>query len=363
MAYRIRADVDQLAPYRPGKPIDELRRETGADPISKLASNENPLGPSPKAIAAIIESAAAVHRYPDAVAHDLVQALSFRLGIEAESFAVGNGSDELIQYLASSLLGASDSAVIPSPSFPRYGAATRTAGAAPLFAALRDGVFVDPDALIEKAMPNTRIFWVANPNNPTGTVMAKSEFDRLIAKVPSGSVIVLDEAYFEFVDEEVRLNAVDYVLQGAPVVGLRTLSKTYGLAGLRIGYAFGPAEIMSAVNRVRCPFNVNALAQAAAIAALEDEQYLRDSIAFNRDSRETLRAILENFGFRCAPSQTNFIWADFGKPVAEVCEKLLARGVIVRSGDVFGCPNCVRVSVGTPEELSHLERALGEAVS
>lgn len=357
-----RASLDRLQPYSPGKPIEEVQKEFGLDRIVKLASNENPLGPSPLAVEMIRTAAERVHLYPDAAAADLRLALSNRLGLPSEQISVGNGSDELIHYLGVAFLEAGDNVVAAHPSFVRYYAATHLAGAELRLIPLDDRDVHDLDAMRAAVDDGTRLVFIANPNNPTGTIVSGDHLRRFLDEVAERAVVVVDEAYFEFCDSPEYVSAVQFLQEGKRVVGLRTLSKTYGLAGLRVGYLFGPREWVQAIERVREPFNVNSLAQVAAVAALNDEEYLRRSIEQNRKGVSRLTRILTEAGGTVAKSYANFVWARFPFPTASLCRKLLTKGVIIRSGDVFDCPNYVRVSVGTDEDLDVFEAALKEVM-
>ncbi len=357
-----RPNLERLQPYSPGKPIEEVQREFGLQMIIKLASNENPLGPSPRAVQAIRAAAERAHLYPDAAAADLRLALSGRIGLPAEQISVGNGSDELIHYLGVAFLERGDNVVAAHPSFVRYYATAHLADAELRLIPLDESDAHDLDAMAAAVDDRTRLLFIANPNNPTGTIVTGERLRRFLDDVSERTVVVLDEAYHEFCDSPHYVGAHQLLHEGRPVVGLRTLSKTYGLAGLRVGYLFGPPEWVQAVERVREPFNVNSLAQAAAIAALSDEEHLQRSIEQNRRGIARLTDILTAAGASVANSYANFVWAQFPFPTASLCGSLLAKGVIIRSGEVFGCADCVRVSVGTGEELNIFEAALKEVM-
>lgn len=357
-----RPNLERLQPYSPGKPIEEVRREFGLERIIKLASNENPLGPSPRAIEAIRAAAENVHLYPDAAAADLRLAVAKRIGLPVEQVTVGNGSDELIHYLGVAFLERGDNVVAAYPSFVRYYATAHLADAELRLIPLDETDTHDLDAMAAALDDRTRLLFIANPNNPTGTIVTGECMRRFLDRVSERTVVVLDEAYYEFCDHPDYVGAHRLLHEGRPIVGLRTLSKTYGLAGLRVGYLFGHPEWVQAIERVREPFNVNSLAQAAAIAALHDEEHLKKSIHHNKRGIARLTEILRAAGARVAESYANFVWAQFPFPTAPLCGKLLAKGVIIRSGDVFGSPNCVRVTVGTDEELNVFEAALKEVM-
>jgi len=365
----IRPNVLRMEPYSPGKPVDELKRELGLDRVVKLASNENPFGPSPKAVAAVKKAAERMHIYPDGAAYDLKTALSKHLGMPAGNLMVGNGSDELIHMIGLILLGdENDEMIIGDPSFSRYDANAQLGPSRLIKVPLDAYHRHDLPAMARAASDNTKLIWIANPNNPTGTIVRKLELDRFLNDIPAHTVVALDEAYFEFAAHDPGYpNSRDYVLAGKNVIGLRTFSKAYGLAGIRVGYGFGPEAIIDAINRVREPFNVNCLAQIAGIAALEDEEHVRKTVENNRRGIELLAGAFERVGAKPCESFANYIYADLGRPARPVFQALLERGVITRPGDVLGDPNCLRVSVGTEEEMKifiqELENVLCPAVT
>lgn len=362
MRYRVKENIEKLPRYTPGKPIQELFRETGVDPITKLASNENPLGPSPLAVAAIAACAPSVSLYPDASGHDLKAALSELTNVPTTQISLANGSDETIQNLGLALLEPGDNVIMGDPSFPRYEASAQLSGAETRKVRVDSDWTLDLDAMLAATDANTRIIWIANPNNPTGTLIRRPAFERFLDRLPEGVLVVLDEAYFEFVRDSDAPNSADYVLAGRPVVGIRTLSKTYGLAGLRIGYAMCDPTLHNALEKVRGPFNVNSVAQAAALAALRDRDYLAKGLELNQAALARLMAMLPRFGLTPVRSHANFVWASCSGSGIELCSSLLRHGVIVRSGDSFGFPDCVRISVGTDAQLDHLESALSQVL-
>ena len=348
-----RSNVLKMTPYSPGKPIDEVKRELGLTRVIKLASNENPLGPSPLAVAAVREAADQIHLYPDGSAHLLRQALSKHYNLPISQIVIGNGSDEIIHLLGQIMLGAAeDEIIVGHPSFVRYDAAAGLADCKLVRVPLTIDMRIDLVAIAQAVTPNTKLIFIANPNNPTGTIVSESELDALMASVPSSVVVVVDEAYFEFADGTPEFpNSLDYVRRYPNVVGMRTFSKTYGLAGIRVGYAFVSDPISDAIDRAREPFNVNCLAQVAAVAALSDINHLRQTVELNRRGLNRMNMAFLDLGATPFTSYANFIMADLGRPARPVFQALLERGVITRSGDVLGLPNCLRVSVGTDEEV------------
>lgn len=353
-----------MRPYTPGKPISEVKRELGLAEVIKLASNENPLGPSPKAIAAVEKAAREMHLYPDGAAFDLRQALSRHLGLPGHQIVLGNGSDELIHLLGLVLLGSEqDEIIVGDPSFVRYDAAAELAPAKLFKVPLNSAFTHDLSAMAARATENTKLIFVANPNNPTGTIVRKTEFDSFLKDLPRQAVVVLDEAYYEFASDVPGFpNALDYVQAGLPVVCLRTFSKAYGLAGIRVGYGFSSAEIIDGLERARAPFNVNSLAQAAAVAALADQDHVRRTVETNRAGMKRLVKCLESHGAGTCESFGNFVFADLDRPSADVFQGLLQRGIVIRGGEMFGTPNCVRITVGTDEEVTACCSALDEVL-
>lgn len=356
----IRPNVLKMQPYSPGKPIADVQRELGLTDVVKLASNENPLGPSPKAVKAVSDAANQMHIYPDGAAVSLKAALSSHFNVPAGNLLVGNGSDEIIHLIGLVFLGSSnDEVIVGSPSFIRYDAAAELAPSRLIRVPLTPDYRHDLPAMAQAVTANTKLVFIANPNNPTGTIVTKSELDAFLDSVPPHVVTVLDEAYFEFAAGiEGYPNSLDYVMAGRNVIGLRTFSKTYGLAGIRLGYGFAPSWVVDAVDRAREPFNTNSLAQAAATAALQDEEHISATVANNAAGLRRISAALAKAGFSPCESYANFVFAECHRPAKPIFEALLREGVIIRGGDAFGCPTCVRVSVGTPEEVTRFEEAM-----
>jgi histidinol-phosphate aminotransferase len=353
-----------MQPYLPGKPIDEVKRELGLDRIVKLASNENPFGPSPKAIAAVQAAAEKMHLYPDGAAYGVKSAASAKFGIPIDSIMVGNGSDELIHLLGLILLGSeSDEMLVADPSFSRYDAAAHLVPCKVVKVPVDAEYRIDLPAMAKAVTENTKLIFIANPNNPTGTIVRKAEFDHFLASIPSDIVVVLDEAYYEFAAQIPDYpDGIEYVKQGKNVVSLRTFSKAHGLAGIRLGLGFTTPEINDAINRAREPFNVNSLAQVAGVAALADDEHVARTVANNQNGLDRLAAIFRSVGATPIESFANFACGDFGRPAGPIFKALLQRGVITRSGEGLGMPTCLRVSVGTSEEMDIFEEALRAVV-
>lgn len=340
--------IKSIAPYVPGKPIEELEREYGISNSIKLASNENPIGPSPMALAAVAGATANLHRYPDGAGFDLVQGLSRHLQVKPEQIVIGNGSDDLLGMLARVLLQPGDEVVVPTPSFLMYTIVTNSAGAVPVMVPLKD-LSIDLDAVLDHIGPQTRIVFLCTPNNPTGTILPSADLEAFLTKVPPEVLVVVDEAYFEFVRQDCA-SGITFMERFPMVVTLRTFSKAYGLAGLRVGYGVMDAALAELLNRIRMPFNVNVLAQIGASAALEDTQFISKTLSVVHQGLDYLYAELDKRGLRYFPSEANFFLIDVGQPAKAVFERLLTRGVIVRSMHGYGFPQYIRLSVGLPEE-------------
>jgi histidinol-phosphate aminotransferase len=350
-----------IKPYKPGKPLEELEREYGIKDSIKLASNENPLGPSPKAISAIQAAMPGLHRYPDGSGYLLINKLADTLGVSPGQIILGNGSDDVIGMLARAYLRAGNEAVMTAPSFLMYEIFVRSAGATPVFVPLKS-LAVDLDAMLSAISPRTRMIFLNNPNNPTGTFITKVEFDAFLSRLPDNIVVVLDEAYIEFAQAPECVNGLELVQNSRPLAVLRTFSKIYGLAGIRIGYGVMPSEMASLLNRVRQPFNVNSLAQAAAIGALDDDEFLNKTKTLIQEELSFMQAYLKKIGVDFFPTQANFFLIDVKGDADAVFNMMLREGVIVRSMVSYGYPQYIRVNAGLRKEnirfLIALEKVL-----
>ena len=355
--------IQRLAAYPPGMPLEELEREYGITGSIKLASNENPFGPSPRALAAIGGALDALHRYPDGSGFYLRRALAARLGVAADAIVLGNGSNDIIELVVRAFLRPGDEAVMAEQAFVIYQMVVQAAGAKPRPIPLRRYTH-DLDAIAQAVGAATRLVFLANPNNPTGTIYKRDEWEDFLASVPPHVVVVADDAYADYVEDPDYPNSLAYQRRGRLLLTLRTFSKIYGLAGLRVGYGVGPIELVEVLNRIRQPFNVNSLAQVAALAALDDVAHVERTRANNREGLAFLRAACERLKRPYVPSWANFLLIDVGDG-ARVYEALLRLGVIVRPMDVYGLPHHLRVTVGTPAENSRfvecLEAVLGRA--
>jgi histidinol-phosphate aminotransferase len=359
---RVLPHLTQLEPYQAGKPLEELERELGLTDAIKLASNENPLGPSPLALAAIRDTLGSLHRYPDSHAYYLKEDLARHLGIMPQQLILGNGSDEVLDLLVRALVPPGGEVVSTTHSFLMYGLLTQAVGgffrAVPL-----KKMRVDLAAVAQAVTPQTRLIIINNPNNPTGTAFGRREWEDFLAAIPSTATVVLDEAYIDFANDPDVPSCLDYLSEDRPLVGLRTFSKAYGLAGLRIGYGFGPSELMDYLNRLRMPFNVNRLAQVAARAALQDTAFLAQTREVVLAGKDLVYRGLEQLGLTFIPTQANFILIRVPRPGQEVYQAMLREGVIIRAMDSYGFPDYIRVNMGLPEEnrrfLEALEKVLG----
>jgi histidinol-phosphate aminotransferase len=348
-----------LKPYVPGKPIEELEREYGIENAVKLASNENPLGPSPVAADAIREAVGKLNRYPDGGGYELIQCIANKFNIAPNTIVLGNGSDDIIALLSRALLRPADEVILPQPSFLFYEIAVRSAGAIPVWVPLKSCT-IDLDGIIQNVTKNTRVVFLNIPHNPTGSIVSKPDFEQFIAAIPQQIVVVVDEAYIEFVRDPNCVDSFDYLSSGRLVVGMRTFSKAYGLAGLRIGYGVMPGVISDTLNRVRQPFNVNSLAQVAAVAAVSDDDFLKKTIDLVHAELDFMYASLSRRRIEYIPSQANFFLIHVGTNADDIFNKLLHHGIIVRSMTSYGYPDYIRVNVGLREENERFLEALGK---
>lgn len=349
----------RIQPYVPGKPIEEVERELGIHAI-KLASNENPLGPSPLAVEALRRAAGDVHRYPDGSAYHLRERLAGDLHVPTDHLVFGAGSSELILLSGHSHLQQGDEGLTSESTFPVYDTAILSTGARLVKVPLSDQA-IDLDGIAAAVTPRTRVIYLANPNNPTGSWFPASAFETFLNRLPDYILVVIDEAYYEYADRPGYSRSIDLVREGRNVLALRTFSKIYGLAGLRIGYGIARPEIVAPVDRVRHPFNTSAIAQVAALAALDDREHVRRSIEVNRAGMIQLTEGLEKLKIPFASSVANFLLTDVGDGTA-VSNALLRLGVVVRPMAWMGIPQSIRITVGTAEENRKLLDALAAAL-
>ena len=349
--------IDTIQPYQGGKPIEEVRRELGITDIIKLASNENPLGPSPLAMQAISESVTQVHLYPDGNAYYLKEDLAASLGISAELLILGNGSNDVLQLVAEAYVAPGDEVIYAEGAFVVYSLVTKLCSATAVVVPMVEHTH-DLSAMASAITHKTKVIFVANPNNPTGTMVTADETAAFMKRVPDDVLVVFDEAYYEYVDRSDYPQTLPYVLEGRNFIITRTFSKIYGLAGLRIGYGIAPAPLVETLNRVRQPFNCSLVGQAAAQAALKDTAHVTKSREQNVIGKAFLYDAFDNMGLRYVESEGNFIMLHLGQSGTDVADALLKEGVIVRPIRGYGYPNAVRVTIGTQEENKKFIAAL-----
>ena len=351
-----------IDPYKPGKPMEELEREYGISDSIKLASNENPLGPSPKAIEAVRGCLHSVNRYPDGSGWTLSSKIAAKFNLNTDNIVLGNGSDEIIGMLARVLLRPGDEALVPQTTFSMYEIMVRSSGATPIEVPLNDTMTIDLAGMLDRITPRTRIVFLCNPNNPTGTIITGDALGAFLRQLPADIVVVMDEAYIEFVTDPQCARGIDFLQDEPAVVLLRTFSKAYGLAGLRIGYGIMPAQLAGYIHRVRQPFNAALPAQVAAAAALDDEAFLQQTIQTVQTGLAYLQSSLQQLNIRYYPTQANFFLIDVNRSCDEVFEQLLQKGVIVRSMTSYGFTDLIRVNVGRPHENERFIQALSEVL-
>jgi histidinol-phosphate aminotransferase len=361
---RFRASVDALVPYEPGKPIEEVQRELGLERVVKLASNEGPFPPFPAALEALDRAARELNRYPDGGAYRLRAALAELHDVPLEQVAIGGGADGVIDCLSQAALEPGDEVVCGWPSFPSYVIDALKLGAKPKRVPLRDHRY-DLDAMLAAVGPRTKIAFLCHPNNPTGTVNTRAELDAWFERVPEHVLSVLDQAYYEYVDDPDYPDGITrYAKAGRNVLVLRTFSKIYGLAGLRVGYGIGPAEVVAAVGKVRRAFDITTPAQEAALASLGDPGEIARRSRLNREGRAALAAVLHEHGLEPVPGAVaNFLYVEVGEDAPALFDALLREGVIVRPLGGFGAPEALRITVGTPEENAFFAAALDRALA
>ena len=357
-----RSSIDGLVPYEPGKPVEAVQRELGLERVVKLASNEGPFPPFPAALEAMERAALELNRYPDGGAWSLRTELAERHGVAFDEVIVGAGADGIIDLLAQATLDPGDEVVCGWPSFPSYVLTALKLGADARRVPLRDHTY-DLDGLLAAIGPRTKLVYVCHPNNPTGTANGRDELVAFLDRLPEQVLCVLDQAYFEYIDDPDYVDGLDLFRDGRPVVVLRTFSKIYGLAGLRVGWAVAPADVVTATSKVRRAFDVAATAQAAAQASLDDAQEIARRRLLNATGRDRLAEILRGNGLEPVErSLGNFLFVDVGGGRG-LFERLQREGVIVRPLDSFGAPEAIRVTVGTPEENEVFAVALGHVLS
>ena len=358
-----RPSVDGLTPYQPGKPVEDVQRELGLDRVIKLASNEGPFGPFPAALEALDRTAGDLNRYPDGGIYRLHEALAALHGVAVGEISVGAGADGCIDMISQAILDPGDRIVCGWPSFPSYVIYARKQGAETTLVPLVDHRY-DLAALLDAIDERTKLVYICHPNNPTGTMNTADELDAYFERVPNHVLTVVDQAYFEYIERPDYPDAVErYVKAGRRVAVLRTFSKIYGLAGLRVGYTVAPSSVCAAMAKVRRPFDLTTSAQAAAIASIGDVAEIARRRAVNTHGLAHLQQALDAHGLEPVSSVGNFLYVDTGTDAGELFDRLLHEGIIVRPLAGFGSPTAIRISVGTPEELDLFAAALGRVLA
>ncbi|WP_419174190.1 histidinol-phosphate transaminase [Desulfosediminicola sp.] len=364
MKLNIPENIQAIVPYPPGKPMDELEREYGVKNPIKLASNENPWGPSPKAIEALLAACSNLNRYPDGSSYYLVEAIAKNQKVRPAEVVVGNGSNELIEFLVKAFVMPGDEVITSHPSFLMYQKFVQVRGGENIVIDLK-GLHHDLEGIQAAITPKTRLVFLDNPNNPTGTYLAPEVLTSFLERVPEQVIVVLDEAYVDFMDDELRPDfhaLLERDEAKCPVVFLRTFSKAYGLSGLRVGFGLMNQEIAQCLHKVRQPFNLNSLGQVAAQAAIEDDDFFAATISRTRQGRQFLVDEVEKLGCSCVPSQTNFIFIDIKGEADPLYEAMLHKGVIIRSMRAYGFPTYIRITVGTVEENDRFLNTFSECL-
>lgn len=354
--------IANLSPYVPGKPIEETEREYGITNVVKLASNENPLGPSPKAVEAMAKALGKQHLYPDGASFYLKTGLAKFHGVQTNELMLGNGSNELIELFVRTFVHGDEEVLLSAQTFVAYKIAAQAVGRRYVEVPMVDRHY-DLEAMARAITPKTRLIFVANPDNPTGTFLPSEKVEKFLAAVPENVLVVLDEAYCDYVTRPDYQDSLALRKRYPNVIAMRTFSKAYGLAGVRLGYAVARPEVVDFVNRTRAPFNVSALAQAAGLAAIDDQEHVRKSRELNAKGLELLGAELTKLGLTYSPSQANFLLVDFGRPAGPITEGLLREGVIVRPMAGNGFPTSARITTGTPQENERLLVALKKVLA
>ena len=353
----LRKGIADIKPYIPGKPIQEVERELGLEDVIKLASNENPLGPSSLALEAMKTALQEVHLYPDAECYDLREAAAASLQISPNQLIFGNGGEEIITLIGKAFINEGDPCVISRDVYDAYESVVKIMGGKITYSDLVD-YRVDLEDMLQKTNEKTKIVFICNPMNPTGTIVTRQELEPFLERIPQGTLVVLDEAYSHFVSDRNYPDGIDYVRQGKNVIVLRTFSKIYGLGGIRIGYGVAHPELIQYLRQVKEPFNVNALAQVGALAALRDDDHVNRTLNLVRTEKTFLYNELSAMGLQFVPSESNFIFIDVGMDARFLFQEMLRRGIIIRPGDIWNLPNFVRLTIGTREQNLRFIKAI-----
>lgn len=358
-----RNGIDQLIPYVPGKPIEEVKREFGIEKITRLASNENSFGPSPKAVQAMQEAVVDSWLYPDPTGIGVRERLASLHGISPDQFVLGNGADHLITLLGSAYINEGDEVIYCAPTFGSFRTSTVIMGGVPVELPLTDDFTYDLDAMLDAITDKTKLLYVCNPNNPTGTILKEGALEEFLKQVPSHVLVVLDEAYAQFISDENYTKGIDLIKKGYPIITLRTFSKLYGLAGTRIGYVMGNEDVLGAMKTVRPTFEVNRVALAGAKATLDDLTYSEETLKTIIGEIRRLTDVYSNLGFNVIDSHANFIFMDLKQDAGHLTEELLKKGLIIRPCTPWGLETYARISIGTPEENDLLVNEIKQLIS
>lgn len=358
----VRKGILDLKLYIPGKPIEEVKRELGLNEVVKLASNETSVGPSPLAVEAIKKEIENINLYPEGSSRLLREKLASKLNLDKEMIIVANGEDDIIDLIGMAFINEGDEIITGEITFPAYETTAKIMGGKIILVKLKDYTY-DLEGIARRINERTKIIFICNPNNPTGTIVDKEAVDRFIRQVPKDVIIVFDEAYYDYVEDKNYPNSLSYVLAGKNVIVLHTFSKIAGIAGLRIGYGIAKPELISYLRRVVNPFTTNRLAQVAALASLDDEEHHKKVLRSNQEGKRYLYRELKELGLFYVPTEANFIFVSLKENAEAIFEKLLRKGVIIRLGETWGCPNFIRVTIGTPYENQKFILALKEVIN
>lgn len=360
--YLVRKGILDIKPYIPGKPIQEVKQELGLRDVIKLASNENPLGPSPLAVKAIKDAVDQIHLYPDAESYELRNAVSKLLGVGPGHLIFGNGGEEIVTLIGKVFINEEERCIIPHPVYDAYETVVRIMGGAVCFSDLTK-YRINLDDMLGKMNEKTKLVFICNPMNPTGTIVTRDELDGFFQKVPSWTVVVLDEAYCHFASDASYPDGIDYVRQGRNVIVIRTFSKVYGLGGIRIGYGVARPDLIHRLRQVKEPFNVNVLAQIGALAALRDHEHLERTIGLIHKEKAFLYRELSDMGLKYIHTEANFIFVNVGIDSTGIFQKMLERGIVIRSGDIWGLSHFIRLTIGTRDQNQRFIRILREILN
>jgi len=348
---KIKSHLKNLSPYPPGKTVNEIRKELNlSGKIYKMNSNENPLGPSPKVIEAIKDCLSQVHHYPEASYRELKKALAEKWNVLPEQIILGNGSNEIIEFIFKALVNPGEEIIVSNPSFLMYEKFAQIYGVNIKSVPLTENLTHNFDEILKNISEKTKVIFLDHPQNPSGSVLNREAWKTFLKKVPPFTLVVVDEAYGEFINDPSIPLGIEFLKDSYKVLILRTFSKAYGLAGLRLGYGITFLELSKILDLVRQPFNINLLAYKAGLAVLQDKEYIEKSIKLVIEGRKYLTESLTDLGFRVYPSQANFIMVDFGEKAEKIYQELLKRGILIRSLKAYGYPNALRISIGLPEE-------------